>query len=262
MTVNDKQMKRVFSQSLNNVVFTDSNTWEEEIAEPVGRYLFNGNADDSSSQNNDGILNTATLSSDTFGNENSAYCFSNRSDRIKVPLIPANTFSKGSFTVSLRVKINEDTTGMHSLVSNSNGRNPQWGLFYNFYNESSKFVFLIRDKEKQLKMIQHPITSGKWYKITSIRNAQENTLSLYIGSRHIKTLPGVRGDVNSGESIWIGEHTNQLFKGCIDDVVLWKKAFSAKEMKERNTIDTKLKNPVGNSKIIKKLNKGHKLPKY
>ena len=50
----------------------------------VARYLFNGNANDMSGNNNHGIVNGATLTTDRCGNPNSAYNF-NGSSYIRVP---------------------------------------------------------------------------------------------------------------------------------------------------------------------------------
>ena len=51
----------------------------------VGHWPFNGNANDESGNNNDGIVNGATLSIDRFGNESSAYHFDGRGDNISIP---------------------------------------------------------------------------------------------------------------------------------------------------------------------------------
>ena len=48
---------------------------EIEVNSPILHYPFNGNAQDESDNGHDGLVNNATLVSDRFGNENSAYEF-------------------------------------------------------------------------------------------------------------------------------------------------------------------------------------------
>ncbi len=251
----EKQLENFHAESAVVPQVASSSSDENSSPDPVGEYLFNGNADDSSAENNDGIVNAAHLSPDRHGSENSSYCFSERNNRIKIPLISANTFSDNSFTVSFWFKINESTSGMHGLITNSKNTIPVWSFSY---SDSGKISFRIRNKEKQSSGILYPISDQNWHKITGIRNALNNTISLYVDSHHVETKSGIDGDVNSGNSIWIGEHTNRLFKGCIDDVVLWRKAFSADEMNQ----NVQYVDPTKNVKIIKTLDKQHKLPKY
>ena len=51
----------------------------------VAYYPFNGNANDESGNGNDGVVNGATLTTDRFGNVNSAYSFDGVDDWINAP---------------------------------------------------------------------------------------------------------------------------------------------------------------------------------
>lgn len=50
----------------------------------IAEYLFNGNANDTSGQGNDGIVNGSTLTTDRNGNANSAYIFDGVDDYIEI----------------------------------------------------------------------------------------------------------------------------------------------------------------------------------
>jgi Concanavalin A-like lectin/glucanases superfamily len=253
---NDMQAKNDYTMSLNSLTYTPSEP-EPAVNEPVGNYSFNGNAVDESTQNNDGIVTNAQLSPDRFGNQNSAYSFSHRDSKIKIPLIPANTFSKGSFTVVFWVKLDALPLSMLPIITNSNNKSHHWS--FNCTNKG-ELVFSLKNKENQFCFIKHSLTVGQWYKITGIRNAENNTASLYVGSQHIATKQGVTGDVNTADSIWVGDHTNRLFRGSIDDLVLWRKSFTQSEIRQMNSVNLQQTVPQNNIQIYKNLNK--KLPKY
>ena len=51
----------------------------------VGWWPFNGNANDESGNNNNGTVNGATLTSDRFGNQGSAFGFDGVNDNITIP---------------------------------------------------------------------------------------------------------------------------------------------------------------------------------
>jgi hypothetical protein len=39
-------------------------------------------------------------------------------------------------------------------------------------------------------------------------------------------------DINSGQSIWVGEHLNRFYKGLIDEVKVWNRPLTAEELKQ------------------------------
>jgi hypothetical protein len=51
----------------------------------VGWWGFNGNANDESGNGNNGTVNSATLTTDRFGNANKAYSFDGVNDQINIP---------------------------------------------------------------------------------------------------------------------------------------------------------------------------------
>ncbi|MFM7978911.1 MAG: hypothetical protein ACKPKO_06305, partial [Candidatus Fonsibacter sp.] len=65
----------------------------------VGWWPFNGNANDESGNNHNGTVNGATLTSDRFGNVNSAYSFDGINDYIVTSNI--NNGIPGDYTLSV-----------------------------------------------------------------------------------------------------------------------------------------------------------------
>ncbi|MBU1172728.1 MAG: LamG domain-containing protein [Proteobacteria bacterium] len=263
MALSEAKMVELHTLAANLPLTVSFSPDADNKQEPVGQYHFDGDASDSSAEHNDGIVTAAHLSQDKYGNENKAYCFYERNNRIKIPLIPANTFARGSFTISFKFKVNETLIGnMHGLVTNDTNSRQKWGIFY---TSSKALVFVIHDKEDQYAMISHPIELGAWYTVIAVRDAAANTISMYLDSHLVETRPGASGDLNSGDPIWVGEHTNLLFRGCIDEVVLWRRALGAQEISDMNkiSITAPIAVPLDNKILFEKkgLNKQHLLPK-
>ncbi|HOS96311.1 MAG TPA: LamG domain-containing protein [Deltaproteobacteria bacterium] len=201
----------------------------DTVAEPVGIYLFSGNAADSSSQGNNARVTGAYLSADRHGRQDSAYCFSDRGQRIEIPLITANTFSKGSFTVAFWVKLNQPVLVSLPLVTNQTGSNAAWSFSCTAEN---KVLFSVKDKERFFSFVSHRLDPGAWHHVVGVRDAQKKTITLYVDSRLAGTRQTEADDVNSGGGIWVGDRSNLLFNGCIDDVMLWKRSLSGREISD------------------------------
>ena len=69
----------------------------------VAHYSFSGNADDESGNGNDGTVFGATLTTDRFGNPNSAYSFDGINDYIVLP--NESSFDLTEFSIVMWVKV-------------------------------------------------------------------------------------------------------------------------------------------------------------
>lgn len=133
------------------------------------------------------------------------------------------------------------------MLTNDAGSNPKW--FFTCTTNGT-LVFGLMNKEKESCYIQHPINIGEWYRITGVRDVSKNTISLYIGSHLVQTGQGVLDDVNSGGPVWAGEYTNMLFRGCMDDIVLWDRALSPDEIKGVNRLKKNIPPAAGRTKDL------------
>jgi hypothetical protein len=68
-------------------------------------YNFTGNANDASGNGNNGTVYNATLTTDRFGNANSAYSFNGSSDSILVPNSSSLQFTSGNQTISFWINV-------------------------------------------------------------------------------------------------------------------------------------------------------------
>jgi hypothetical protein len=83
----------------------------------VAYYPFNGNANDESGNGHNGTINSATLTSDRFGNPNSAYSFDGVNDYIDIGSFPLNyDYATMNTTSSLVVFIL--LAGLYSIIFN------------------------------------------------------------------------------------------------------------------------------------------------
>ena len=88
----------------------------------VAYYPFNGNANDESGNGHNGTINSATLTSDRFGNPNSAYSFDGVNDYIDIGSFPLNyDYATMNTTSSLVVFILPliRSVSIHIKISNS-----------------------------------------------------------------------------------------------------------------------------------------------
>jgi hypothetical protein len=93
----------------------------------VGYWPFCGNANDASGNNNNGTVNGATLTSDRFGNANSAYSFNGFSDFL---LINQNFSTVGGITISCWANLSADLQNNHSYVNFSDNNQQGVGLVF------------------------------------------------------------------------------------------------------------------------------------
>lgn len=83
----------------------------------IARYDFNGNANDLSGNNNNGTVSGATLTSDRFGNANSAYSFNGTSDHITVADNTALRLNNTDYTISIWINETSRTSIQEAIIS-------------------------------------------------------------------------------------------------------------------------------------------------
>jgi hypothetical protein len=217
----------------------------------IGWWPFNGNANDESGNGNNGTVNGATLTSDRFGNINSAYSFNGINfNHIAIPsdssLDLVNDFSIScwfnsnlmydqSSTVRSILMKSGDGVGMpngyaHGIWGGITGTNSQVGVV-NFqaqpYNTSTTYP----SNSSGYVMINN------WYNYTVTYTKNDSTLKYYIndGLVDVKYL-----NFNIGYNtnpLWIGSQqsiysTTKTFDGKIDDIGIWNRALTQQEITE------------------------------
>jgi len=199
----------------------------------VAEYLFNGNAEDNSGNENHGtLIGNASV-------DNVLKIGDNIEDYITLP----NSVFDGleNFTISLFVKLDKiHSKGRipgHALISCSRGT--EYNAFLTFYNYNKKaWEFSIEDSRRTLPM-DTTILDRKWHSLIFLRNDGNGTL--YING---KALDAYVGDIvlNIGEGgVIIGQEQDlvsgsrflekeQSLAGVIDNLRIYNRALSKKEI--------------------------------
>ena len=123
-------MKKSYTLIMAIIVFAVSNSKAQiPTSGLVAWYPFTGNAIDSSGNGNNGTINGVTLTTDRFGNPNSAYSFSGNSQYISVPNSSSLTPTQITITCWIKALIpqNSDITIL-SKMNHTNASNFSYGF--------------------------------------------------------------------------------------------------------------------------------------
>ena len=205
----------------------------------VAHYPFNGNANDESTNSNDGTVNGATLTTDRFGNVNSAYSFDGVDDYISFGKIASFNTGVNDFTVNLWVKRISTTSGgdNNSLsqwnTSSSLGTN-EWSM--HFPNEKLALVVESNTSHHLVSSSTSIDTSG-WFFCTVSR--ESDSIKVYVdgkheGSKFIGNIPinSFNSDFLLGKIFYNGNVTTKHFNNAIfDDIRLYNKSLDLTEIK-------------------------------
>jgi len=226
----------------------------------VGYYPFTGNANDSSGNGNNGVLqdfysggqNTLTppvLTKNKFGDPNSAYYFNGISDWINVahnPLLIGTPITDGigapvnQFSIYIRFK--SDTSGaIQTLVQSGDAHAGPYsaGLYIN-QDQSVTFhwAFVIppSGSSADLTTAANVIQPNKWYDL--VLNYSSSSFTLYLNGRQVAinnsnpnsdfTTAGFFDVLRIG-STW-ATFPDNFFKGTIDNVRFYNRELSRKEV--------------------------------
>ncbi|MBU0763234.1 MAG: hypothetical protein KJ607_00200, partial [Bacteroidetes bacterium] len=187
----------------------------------VAYYPFNGNADDESNNSYNGTVDGASLTSDRFGNPNSAYYFNGTDNNIDLGTT-ADLYISGPITLSAWIKPMAEkeqdilTKDGDYTLRLKNGNKINFYLWDGFLNLNSNTV----------------INLDQWYQILAIYNGL--SAKLYIN-----------GDLDTSISISgsYGQYTNRncgigaqvydgtlFFNGLLDDIRIYNRALDSAEI--------------------------------
>ena len=189
---------------------------------------------DQSAEGNDGIIHgSAKTAAGKFGE---ALEFDGTDDYVEVPLVDSITFSTGdSLTVQAWVKTDDQPQQNDGIVGNyKQGTVPLWILSISGDNaaDRGKMSFFVRDPERTSAGVTSPdaLNDGNWHLLAGVRDQKAKKVRFYVDGKLINEVDDNSKDINSGQSIWIGEHLNRFYKGLIDEVKVWNRPLTADEL--------------------------------
>ncbi|WP_396144495.1 LamG-like jellyroll fold domain-containing protein [Flavobacterium sp.] len=202
----------------------------------VAYYPFCGNAKDQSGNGNNGIVNGATLTTDRFGNSNSAYSFNN--NNITIP--HSSSFNFNDFTISLWISTSQSTTGVAlKQVNFSDASNERFGMTVNSPVLSTEFAVKYNNPNCtggigwQNNISSESIYNNQFHHL--VGTCSGNTTKLYIDGILVNTivLPYSQSSICFGGDIQIGRDWSSwlhYFIGKIDDIGIWNRALTQQEI--------------------------------
>lgn len=196
---------------------------------------FNGNAQDESGNNNDVTVNGAVLTSDRFGNLQSAYKFDGVADNMRVTNSTMLNFSN-SITVNFWIYVDQLYDREQYPISHGN-----WEQRWKVSISNNKIRWTINTTGGITDLdSESSITKGQWYNITGYYSGQD--MELYINGS-LDAFKYFNGGINSSSvDLTLGQtvpnNTQYNFNGKIDDMRLFDYAISYEEIVQYYDIET------------------------
>lgn len=206
-----------------------------------GWWGFSGNANDATSNANNGVVSGATLVNDRFGNADSAYDFNGVNNKI----VTSNaTFQlNGEFTISTWINLNSlsvlnyDATVVSQNVSTANGSRKFFCGYRRQANNKGMALYIYDASNIQYDnaSVDWNPQVNKWYHVVWIFKPGVS-VSIYIdGQLQYQNTVGVPTTINSSGNVPLSfgygtDDYNNPFNGKIDDIGIWNRALTLDEI--------------------------------
>jgi hypothetical protein len=203
---------------------------------PVAYYPFSGNANDAAGTNH-GTVNGAVLTTDRFGNANSAYSFDGVDDNISINNNAAFNFT--NYTISLWFKYNGAGTAgksIWSLISKNSNGNGFDDAFHIWVNATNKTTGgRVGNGSSEFYVGNPPaVDNGQWHHSALVFDNGNDLVRLYLDGVFISAVANTSNPFNNGGAIKIGywEAFNNFFNGAIDEVKIYNTALTPAQVKQ------------------------------
>lgn len=230
----------------------------------VAYYPFNGNANDQTTNANNGTSNGAVLTTDRFGQPNGAYSFNGTSAYISAPNQPYLTFpNAGDFTMSVWAALNAtpNPTMRFAGMDNGSGQHVKWIFAYGQLSiptppAGNYVAFHITDSAGVgywLAPAPYSPTIGSWHQYlvtktgTSYRTYIDGSLASN-GTNYVNYATGQQTNSTIGPAslpsgitapLTIGETENGgWLNGKLNDIRIYDRALSASEIQQLYAIES------------------------
>lgn len=237
----------------------------------IAYWPFEGNADDASGNGTDGVVTNATLTTDQYGTQNSAYNFDysnytvgNMDDIIQVFF--SNWMQTTELSVSLWFKPTDWSFNGNSGVSNilnrmrNTGFSPPEEMWSIIIEDSGVLKVRMSDFTKEVATPAGTIALNNWYHVIFTYDNAE--LKLYLNGTLVGTTAGqnlisstATNDISFGVSSQTDGYLNP-YNGVIDNTGMWNRALSQCEVTELYTgqdctLDVAAVNDNENKELVK-----------
>ena len=208
-------------------------------------YPFTGNSNDVSGNANNGTNNGATLTTDRFGNANSAYSFNGTSNYIDVNDVASLRLNNTDYTISFWTYINAFSTGGGTafIYKRSNGSQNGWGIGAD-QGTQDKLMLLASESTDPRGYSTSTLALSGWHNVTIVYTLTSQELKFYIDGVLDNTTTGVDNNynpiggmpspnANCTSVMRFGQDTKNnsyWLDGKLDDIGLWNRALTQQEI--------------------------------
>jgi hypothetical protein len=190
----------------------------------VGYWPFTGNANDVSGNGNNGTVNGATLTSDRFGNLNSAFSFDGINDIITAPAINLPS-GNNPRSINLWFKVNNiPAPGTAFLLLNYGVLSSNQACGLAVMNNGVNFVSWLTQNDLIGLSI---ISVNQWYNLTATYDG--STSKLFLNGNLINSASQVKNTILASLSIGFNG-VDQFTNGIIDEIGIWNRALNQTEV--------------------------------
>lgn len=195
-------------------------------------YPFNSNANDLSGNNLNGTLNGPSLTSDRFGNSNSAYNYNGTSNNIVV--LNSSILNVENWSVSAWYKTSVNSNTIQRITTKQTGSVGNSNVFAILF-QNGKVYGSFYNGSTEVRTSDNSITSdGNWHHVVYIRNQNLNKLYIYVDNVLKDSTTNSFGNLANTANLFIGSSGAstdiQWWNGKIDDIGIWNRALTQDEI--------------------------------
>ena len=253
---------RIYNKALTSTdvtaLYNENNCSSADIATGlVGRYDFPGNANDLSVNNYNGTVYGATLTSDRFGNPNSAYNFNGTSDYISVNNAPLTNYP---YTISAWIKLSAiDNTGKPIIGLGELGTNNLKKCYFDpIYGNAGKPS--IGDAGAcDITSTSNVVTTGVWtHMVVTVSSYSTSGVTFYVNNvaytQNTTAGTNVPFPLNNA-GFTIGSHKGgnsvfSYFSGLLDDIRIYNRVLTACDIESLYNMPNPLTTGISETEIF------------
>ena len=205
----------------------------------VACYPFSGNANDVSGNNYNGTVSGATLTTDRKGNANNAYHFNKlASDKIELPNLSVFD-NAGEITMSIWAKtdsIIDYGTTIISTIPDASADRFQMNINWSGIPANTNIFDYGSISSGRLVSPATTVSFNTWEHYVFVKSTAGGFMKIYKNGVEIATKTTSAAISNKNKKVVLGgsptnaEHSDQLFKGSLDDLKIFNRALSASEI--------------------------------
>lgn len=144
--------------------------------------------------------------------------------------------SSDSFSIEIWLNTTQDLTGNKVFVGKyKGGSDMSWWLGGGDDVNDNIAILSVRDSLGNSQSIygEKPLSDGQWHHIVGVRDADVDTLSLYVDGIGKSVSKSYSGDFVGTDPIYIGYYIGSYhFRGLLDEVAIYKRALTVQEVME------------------------------